>query len=330
MATKEFKSLSEQLDILKSRNLTIMDDVSTMERLSSHGYYEIINGYKTTFLIDPENEIFKSGTTFDDIFALYFFDSKIRIAVLEAIEFTENFLRQKLAYTLAEQHSEIFDDYVNKNVFNAGKQLPSWKQRPKKGIFSERDLLFDGFTKIANLNYDPYNHYKNNHGNTPPWILVKGMTFGQLRMAISLLNSRDKQLLIHRIYSEKDQAAMPFDEMAVLFNETLEVLNKFRNRAAHGGRMYNYYPNVGFTYNQHLHSLAKISKTMLSKNKIHSAGLSLLRWALSMWQSGYSVMMLMNGINSALSGYATKWETQIPLVLAEMEFPPDYDGYKQK
>ncbi len=49
-----------------------------------------------------------------------------------------------------------------------------------------------------------------------------------------------------------------------------------------------------------------------------------------MWQSGYSVMMLMNGINSALSGYATKWETQIPLVLAEMEFPPDYDGYKQK
>lgn len=118
MATKEFKSLSEQLDILKSRNLTIMDDVSTMERLSSHGYYEIINGYKTTFLIDPENEMFKSGTTFDDIFALYFFDSKIRIAVLEAIEFAENFLRQKLAYTLAEQHSEIFDDYVNKKGNN--------------------------------------------------------------------------------------------------------------------------------------------------------------------------------------------------------------------
>lgn len=49
---KEFKTVEEQIEILKSRNLRIENYDKTYKMLSKNNYYYLINGYKDLFL-DP-------------------------------------------------------------------------------------------------------------------------------------------------------------------------------------------------------------------------------------------------------------------------------------
>ncbi|MCZ2492472.1 Abi family protein [Dellaglioa carnosa] len=223
MTDKPFKTITEQIEILRARNLTFIDEVTAAQYLAANGYYEIINGYKTTFLTD-DNETFKDGTTFEDIFALYYFDTKIRTAVMSSIDFIESFLKQKLAYLLAEKHGEQFTDYVSKEVFSSGNTLKHPSSR--RHLYTDRDLLFNKFAESANRNYDPFKHYKLNHKNTPPWILVKDIDFGCLRTAIKLLNKDDKRTLIARIFSAETIANLSYEQLNVFFGELILIINK--------------------------------------------------------------------------------------------------------
>lgn len=321
MTDKPFKTLAEQIEILRSRNLSFTDEVGATQRLAAHGYYEIINGYKTTFLND-DGETFKDGTTFEDIFALYYFDSKVRTAVMSSVEFIEAFLKQKIAYLLAERHGEEYNKYVSDNVFDAGN--PITHPNASKNLYTDRDVLFLKFGKIKNKKYDPFQHYHVNHQNTPPWILVKGMDFGTLRTTLSLLNSTDKQILINRIFNTDVIESSTAGQLNSLFSDLIVVLNKYRNRAAHGGRMYNYFPEKGFAFNKLLHQSSVISKTALSKSKKHSVSLFIIQNAFDILQPNFAGITLKMGINSALLGYSSKWKSQIPFVLSEMEFPEGY------
>lgn len=56
---KEFKNINEQIDLLKSRNLTIINETTAKENLMLYGYYEIVNGYKDALL--EEKEQYKEG-----------------------------------------------------------------------------------------------------------------------------------------------------------------------------------------------------------------------------------------------------------------------------
>lgn len=53
-----------------------------MRILERENYYNVINGYKELFLSSKStlssNETFKSGTTFNEIYALYSFDRELR------------------------------------------------------------------------------------------------------------------------------------------------------------------------------------------------------------------------------------------------------------
>ena len=53
--TKPFKTIDEQLEILKDRNLVIDDELLARQSLSFYGYYEIVNGYKQ-FLLNTQAE----------------------------------------------------------------------------------------------------------------------------------------------------------------------------------------------------------------------------------------------------------------------------------
>lgn len=97
--------------------------------------------------LDEDGENFKSGTTFEDIFALYYFDSKVRNSVMSALEFVESFLKQKLAYLLAEKHGELFDDYVSESVFSAGKPL-KYKNERKNYIAKEMSSLINSMLLV--------------------------------------------------------------------------------------------------------------------------------------------------------------------------------------
>ncbi|MCT3402453.1 hypothetical protein EFP57_09525 [Lactobacillus helveticus] len=69
---KTFKTLDEQIEILKNRHLLVPDEEKTKKYLLSTNYYSIINGYSKPFL--KQKNLYLDDTTFDEIKSLYFFD----------------------------------------------------------------------------------------------------------------------------------------------------------------------------------------------------------------------------------------------------------------
>ena len=47
---KDFKTIDEQIDLLKSRNIIFEDEENAKKILLNNNYYNIINGYKDLFL----------------------------------------------------------------------------------------------------------------------------------------------------------------------------------------------------------------------------------------------------------------------------------------
>ena len=74
---KEFKTVEEQIDLLKNRNISFNDEEKAKKILLNNNYYNIINGYKDLFL-DSNQIIYKMGTKFEEIYALYEFDRQLR------------------------------------------------------------------------------------------------------------------------------------------------------------------------------------------------------------------------------------------------------------
>lgn len=83
---KQFRTIDEQIQLLKSRNIYVKNDNIAREILLNNNYYYLINGYKELFLKrNRKSEVFLKGTTIEEIYNLYEFDRKIRILFLEYI-----------------------------------------------------------------------------------------------------------------------------------------------------------------------------------------------------------------------------------------------------
>ena len=77
---KEFKTIEEQIEILKGRKLIIKDEEFAKKLLKDNNYYYLINGYKDLFVKNKsENEEFKQNVTLEEIYTLYRFDIELII-----------------------------------------------------------------------------------------------------------------------------------------------------------------------------------------------------------------------------------------------------------
>ena len=94
---KEFKTYRQLLQILRGRGLEIKKGFQgsrAMRILESENYYNVINGYKEFFLASKATptttETYITGTSFDEIYALYSFDRNIRNIYLRFLLKAEN------------------------------------------------------------------------------------------------------------------------------------------------------------------------------------------------------------------------------------------------
>ena len=69
---KEFKTIDEQIEILKKRGLVFDDEEFAKEKLLETNYYNTINGYKKLFVATDVNgnEIFKNNAKYEELFYL--------------------------------------------------------------------------------------------------------------------------------------------------------------------------------------------------------------------------------------------------------------------
>ncbi|HEK9993573.1 Abi family protein [Streptococcus equi subsp. zooepidemicus] len=231
---KLFSDFKEQIRILKEdKKITINDMNNTEFALKNYGYYEIVNGYKV-FLLNQnsETEEFRQGETFEHLASLYNLDKEIRNHVMQATQEIESTLKTALSYTIAKDFGIDEKDYLDRRKYNSG-------DFSKKYGCYQRDYLLDMLKEIAtNRKVEPLISYRIKHGHIPPWILLKEATFGNLVNLFKVLKGPQKNKVIsHCIGLDTN---LPTNADKKLFSEMLDLVLAFRNRAAHGGRMFNY------------------------------------------------------------------------------------------
>lgn len=246
---KDFKTLDEQIDLLKQRNIVFNDELKAKKILLNNNYYNIINGYKDLFL-DPSNpSVYKIGTQFEEIYALYEFDRQIRSIFLENILKIENSLRSLIAYYFSDVHGN--DNYLKLDNFENFKNVTITAEKKKNQLKYIQTLIGNINKNIANNIDNPYiNHYMIKYGFIPLWVLVNILSFGDICNFYRLMNQKE------RVNIAKNFNIAEYD-----LTSLLNILCKTRNLCAHDERLYNYKYEAYTTINDtKYHTLLSLQK----------------------------------------------------------------------
>lgn len=218
---KLYKTIDEQLNILEKRKITIKNRSLAKKILSYENYYYVINGYKAPFIssTNPE-DCYKAGTSFYEIVALYSFDRKLREILFPNLLRIEHCIKSVIIDVFSSRHGHDHTSYLRPDSFNS-LDFINFK-RTNSMIF---DLL-----KLIDREKNRHNaiaHYMNDYGYVPLWVLSKVMTFGKINSFYACMKK-----------DEKEEVASRFNLNAADYKSLVDYLAVFRNKCAHGERVY--------------------------------------------------------------------------------------------
>lgn len=220
MSKKVFRNLEEQINILKSKGLIIEDEVKAKEILFRENYF-FISGYRHLFMKSYKDREFIKGTTFDELYAVFLFDRKLRNIMFQYILVVENNIKSIISYQLSKKYGIHEKDYLDPKNFTQD----NLKQRQVHDILNKmrRQIRVNGRQHAATM------HYLDNYGYIPLWILVKVLSFGILSELYNILKSEDASS-IAQIYH------LDIEELS----DYLAILANFRNLCAHEDILYDH------------------------------------------------------------------------------------------
>ncbi len=218
---KPFKPIDEQIKILQSRNVLVTNINLARRVLQYENYYYVINGYKDPFINSTiPNDFYRPGTTFLEILSLYSFDRRLREIILPELLRIEHCVKARIIDIFSERHGNNHTSYLRPDSFNTSN--------------------FENFTRVNTLifellrlidkqknRHNAIHHYLNKYGFIPLWVLSKVMTFGKLNSFYGCMLLQDKTAVAHSFHLEADT-----------FKALVDFLAVFRNKCAHGERIY--------------------------------------------------------------------------------------------
>ena len=209
---KTFKTIDEQIQILKDKNL-IIEDVEFAKEILLRENYFFIMGYRTLFIKNKEKK-FIPGVTFDELYALFTFDRNFRNILLKNIFIIENELKSVISYQLSKKYGYKENDYLNPKNFTQDHE----KTRRVKDLLEKmkRQIRINSTTHNATM------HYITNYGYIPLWVSVKVLSFGIVCELFTILKTEDQV-----------EIANVFGTTPKVLSDILILLSNYRNLCAH-------------------------------------------------------------------------------------------------
>lgn len=251
MAEKTYKTSRQQLNILRSRGIAIdkgSQGSRVMRILERENYYNVINGYKEPFLASKAtattDEIYKAGTTFDEVFALYNFDRELRNIYLKFLLKIENTFKTVIAHEFSAKYGH--DNYLKIDNFDISNE---------RNISSAIKLIGDIQQEIArqmSKHHQAVTHYMTEHGYIPLWVLVNVLTFGKIENFYKNMKSADKTIV-----------AKQFNLQPGELSKFMHMLALTRNKCAHDERFF----DIKFRESIHTKSIKNFNLLSLVRTK---------------------------------------------------------------
>ena len=251
MYTKPYLAIPDQIELLKSRGMTVDDRAKAEEYLQRIGYYRLSAYWhpmrKRDSKTDAVLDEFQPGTTFKEATDLYTFDGRLRLIMLDALERIEVALRTEVALTLGARNPKAHRDL---KYLGPGFARPKEPDGPTKHCewLQKLDKRFreskDEFAQHFRLKY-PTDHM-------PVWIAVELMDFGPLSHLVSGLT-----------FSDQEKIGASFGGIAPKqLTSWAHSLSFTRNVCAHHSRLWNkplvFQPAIGDHKGRVPHELAHV------------------------------------------------------------------------
>nr|DAH37242.1 MAG TPA: Abi-like protein [Caudoviricetes sp.] len=209
---KEPKTYTEQLEILKSRGLIVLNEKEALNKLSTMNYYSI-SGYLHSFKIDKNR--YQEDITFEHIIKIMQCDRRIKSVIMYALDLIENSLKTKLAYVLAHETGAL--GYLNERYFKNATEHDIFKVKFMDNINRNRKLPF------------VKHHYQNYGGKFPVWVATELISMGMLCNLYKNLNTPLQKTIASEYNTGVDQLI-----------SWIENVTYLRNHVAHNRRLYSF------------------------------------------------------------------------------------------
>ena len=217
---KPHLKITEQLALLESRGMKVPDPNHAADCLRRIGYYRL-SGYWKPFQADPggESEQLAPGTSFSDVLALYVFDKRLRLILLDALERIEIALRAEISH-----HMGAKDPLAHRreNLLRPNNTTARADTRAK--WLARRDYE----EKISGELFAKH-HIKHYGGELPIWVSTELWSFGALSKFYAMMRGADQRAVAARFGVENER----------LMGNWMRGMAFVRNTVAHHGRLWN-------------------------------------------------------------------------------------------
>ena len=205
---------NQQIALLKSNGLAFGDEQKAMHTLQHVSYFRM-KSYLIPLMDDKVLRTFKAGTSFEQAFELYKFDSRLRELVASELEKIEVSIRTQMAYTLSDE-IDIYWFSDSANFTSPAKHAATVANLKAELDRSDDDQIL----RFKNTYSDPY---------PPAWMTLEVSSFGTLSMLFKLLKPNLTKRKIANFYGISDS----------VFESWLHSIVYVRNICAHHSRLWN-------------------------------------------------------------------------------------------
>lgn len=242
---KSWLSIDDQIALLKSRGVVVIDTAHAKSYLQKISYYRL-SGYAYPFRkrggsvcsFNPAKPVpdrkeqkphtyvddgFQSGVKFSLVIDLYVFDKRLRQLASDALERIEIALRTQIAHTLGEHHPLSYLDATCLHESFTSYAMSGGLSRHHEWVTKQAAL-------ITRSKEDFILHHKEKEKlPVPIWVASEVWDFGAMSKLYAGMREHDQDL-ISRVYGI---------ENGRIFATWLQSLNYLRNVCAHHCRLWN-------------------------------------------------------------------------------------------
>ena len=213
---KPYKSAVELIKLLKSRGLSIDNEVKAEHYLEHIGYYRLSAYMYPLLQLPKENHIYKPGASFSRVMMLYRFDKKLRLLVFNEIEKIEVAIRSTIVNVGCDM---LADPFWMTDVHNFSD--------PNR--FARTMTLIDN--EIRHSREDFIIHFKETYSDPypPAWILSEILPFGVMTNIYG--NIKNKKI--------KKRISQTFGLQIDPFESWMTIITGQRNACCHHSRVWN-------------------------------------------------------------------------------------------
>lgn len=231
---KPFRTVDQQVEILKLRGMGFGDPVGAKKFLLRENYYAVVNGYKDLFLeakLSPDDEDrYLDGTMFEELRAIYLFDEALRDLCFKHIIAAENHMKTTLVYAFCELRGGG-DSYLDPANYCASRNY-----KPKGRYTKDLIRMLSTLQSINDnrMGKDYIRHYREKHGSVPLWVASRCLTFGNMSAFYNLQRNDVQNAACKYISSACGVGKITNRQL----RDVYRILVPFRNTCAHGERLY--------------------------------------------------------------------------------------------